>query len=350
MKTHVAFMLSAVLFVAAPGAANAQTNVALGQYAQACSTYQGNAAWGPDKAFDGSVSTKWVSNGQVPCWIFVSLGGYRQVRQVTVKHATTGDDTWVGMNTDVYQVMYWTASGWVTAASVDNSLAHEPVTTSYVNFYTDYVMIYITDPGMDNFVRITEIEVYQEGDTNPDPGTGRIGWPFSGDKDNRGSWVQSTGSSLHVGDDQYAEDWVNGSPARCGDNVYAPIAGTVIYAGYTGDGSGFASYGYQVVIRSSIDRDYAFRVAHLQAGSIIHSVGAVVSVGDYIGRVGNTPNWSICHAHFALYKDIKLTSSNGYTGVQNLRAGSSPSGAITNSPSPFAQEFNPNAPGRRPNP
>jgi murein DD-endopeptidase MepM/ murein hydrolase activator NlpD len=248
-----------------------------------------------------------------------------------------------------YQVLSWSGSGWTQAAAVSNS-THEAVTTSYINVYTDWIMINISEPGTDSFVRIPEIEVYVMGDTHPDPGTGRIGWAFSGSKDNRGLWAQVTGSSLHVGDDQHAEDWASGA-YTCGAPFYSPIAGTVLYAGYTGDGSGFASYGYQIVIRSSINRGYAFRVAHLQAGSITKTVGSQVSVGELIGRVGGTPNWS-CHAHMVVYKDIRMTSPiNGLKGVDNLKLGSSPSGAVTSSyVSPFPMEFNPDAPGRPMNP
>ena len=356
MNTRVAFILLAALAVAVPGAAHAQTNIALGQQAWSnCNTYidpsNPSVYYGPQNALDGNVNTKWVTDGTQPqCYIYFYLGGSRSISQVTIKHATSGvSDTWPEMNTRAYEVKYFDGAGWPVAAWVDNSALNE-VTTSYVNFASAYVMILITTPNaIDSHVRIPEIEVYQWGDSNPDPGTGRIGWPFSGHKDNRGPWVQSTGSSLHIGDDVYAEDWVAGA-STCGAPFYAPIAGKVIYAGYTGAGTGFASYGYQVVIRSTLNRFYAFRIAHLQAGSITKSFGDYVRVGELIGRVGGTPNWS-CHAHMVVYKNINAVSPlNGIKGVDNLKAGSSPSGAITQSTSPFASQFNPNAPGRIANP
>jgi murein DD-endopeptidase MepM/ murein hydrolase activator NlpD len=356
VNTRVAFILFAAMVAVIPGAVHAQTNIALGQNAWTdCRSYvdpnNPSAYYGPQNALDGNVDTKWVTDGfQSRCYIYFSVGN-RSISQVTVKHATSGiSDTWPQMNTPAYEVWYLDASGWHLAESVDNSALNE-VTTSYVNFTATFVKIQITNPSaIDYYARIPEIEVYQWGDSNPDPGTGRIGWPFSGHKDNRGPWVQVTGSSLHTGDDQYAEDWVGGS-STCGAPFYAPIAGKVIYAGYTGAGTGFASYGYQIVIRSTINRFYAFRVAHLQAGSITKVKGDYVRVGELIGRVGNTPNWSTCHAHMVVYKNINAVSSlNGLNGVDNLKAGSSPSGAITPAASPFAAPFNPNAPGRIANP
>jgi murein DD-endopeptidase MepM/ murein hydrolase activator NlpD len=355
MNTRIALILLAALAVVAPGAALAQTNIALGQQAWSnCQTYvdpnNPSAYYGPQNALDGNVDTKWVTDGtQSYCYIALPLGGFRSLSQVTVKHATNGiSDTWPQMNTRIYEVRYYDGVGWPVAATVDNAALNE-TTTSYINVSTSYVMIQIITPNaIDNYVRLPEIEVYQWGDSNPDPGTGRIGWPFSGHKDNRGPWVQSTGSSLHTGDDLYAEDWVGGA-STCGAPFYAPIAGKVIYAGYTGAGTGFASYGYQVVIRSTLNRFYAFRVAHLQAGSITKAVGDYVRVGEMIGRVGNTPNWS-CHAHLVVYKNINTVNPNGIKGVDYLKAGASPSGAITQNASPFASEFNPNAPGRIANP
>jgi murein DD-endopeptidase MepM/ murein hydrolase activator NlpD len=356
VKTHLAFMLLAALAAAVPGIAHAQVNIALGQIASSnCNTYSGDPSvyYGPWNAVDGNVNTKWVTDGtQAGCFIEFSVGG-NSLSQVTLKHATSGiSDTWPEMNTRAYQVWYLDQFGWHQAASVDNTALNE-VTTSYVNLFSavSTVRIVITTPNaIDTYVRIPEIEVYRWGDSNPDPGTSRIGWPFSGHKDNRGPWVESTGSSLHIGDDQYARDWVGG-PSTCGAPFYAPIAGKVIYAGYTGAGTGFASYGYQVVIRSTLNRFYAFRVAHLQAGSITKAKGDYVSVGELIGRVGNTPNWSTCHAHMAVYKNIDAVSPlNGLKGVDNLKVGSSPSGAITQASSSFASPFNPNAPGRIPNP
>jgi murein DD-endopeptidase MepM/ murein hydrolase activator NlpD len=355
VNTRVAFILFAALVAIIPGAAHAQTNIAFGQVAWSdCRSYvdpnNPGVYYGPQNALDGNVETKWVTDGtQTRCHIFFYVGDSRALSQVTVKHATNAlVDQWPEMNTPAYEVWYYDALGWHLADSVDNSALNE-VTTSYVNVTASYVMIQIAIPSaIDTYARIPEIEVYQWGDSNPDPGRGRIGWPFTGSKDNHGSWVQSTGSSLHIGDDQYAQDWVGG-PSTCGAPFYAPLAGKVIYAGYTGAGTGFASYGYQVVIRSTLNRFYAFRVAHLQAGSITKAVGDYVRVGELIGRVGNTPNWS-CHAHIVVYKNINAVNPNGIKGVDYLKAGASPSGAINSNPSPFAVSFKVNAPGRIANP
>jgi hypothetical protein len=153
-----------------------------------------------------------------------------------------------------------------------------------------------------------------------------------------------------MGDDLYAEDWVREGFVTCGAPFYAPIAGNVIYAGINTAGNDSANYGYQVVIRSTINRDYVFRVAHLQAGSLTKVAGDVVSVGELIGRVGNTPNLSTCHAQMALYKDITMVGPYGTKGLPNVRAGLPPSGIISPASSPFAMGFKVNAPGRIANP
>jgi Peptidase family M23/Secretion system C-terminal sorting domain len=109
----------------------------------------------------------------------------------------------------------------------------------------------------------------------------------------------SSGCGLHKWGDQYADDWAGGNHSACGWNIYSPFCGTVITAGWCN------SYGYNVVIRSTANSGFAFRVAHLS--SVTVSVGQSVDRNTRIGVLGTTGNSTGCHAHTVLYRNVNST-------------------------------------------
>lgn len=123
-----------------------------------------------------------------------------------------------------------------------------------------------------------------------------------------------------MGGDSYADDWSRGAGATLGQIFNSPMAGTVIFAGQGGDiyPAGVYSFGNQVIVRSSENSTFAFRVAHLSLISV--SVGQTVSAGTKLGEVGSTGNSTGAHAHCVLYKNLDQTYGT-LTGLQRLQGG-----------------------------
>lgn len=83
--------------------------------------------------------------------------------------------------------------------------------------------------------------------------------------------------------------------AASGTPIVAPTAGTVTAVSFQRGGAG-----YYVVMTSVDGRDFFF--AHLQAGSIVVSVGQAVSAGMQLGAVGSTGSSSGPHLHFEIWE------------------------------------------------
>jgi len=115
-------------------------------------------------------------------------------------------------------------------------------------------------------------------------------------------WEEFEGSKAHDNSDLHAEDWLLSKGTSCKKDFLAPISGTVMFAGQT---DLEPKYGYQVVIRSDTNLNFAFRIAHLQENSIPEAIEkyAKVNVGDKLGQVGGTGGYG-CHAHIVLYRDL----------------------------------------------
>lgn len=278
-----------------------------------------NGSYGGNKAVDGitSVSSKWTSADRDGFhWIFVDLGQSHPIRNITVKHAgAAGEPAY--FNTQAYQIRYYTGTTWVTATTVNNS-SQQNITNTQVLFSTRYVMIYVTDPGVDRIARIPEIEVYSSGSAVLNSsGDSHLAWPYVNSQINcsnrlagTGGWYVtcSTGCGAHKNSDYYADDWVT-SQGTLNQAMYSPIAGTVIYAAQAVSGSGGdPAYGKQVIVRSSQNNTFAFRVAHLNTISV--SVGQVVSEGTLLGKIGSTGNSTGPHAHTVLYRNLNQAAIN----------------------------------------
>jgi hypothetical protein len=151
-------------------------------------------------------------------------------------------------------------------------------------------------------------------------GRSHIGWHFlSSSYDAPNGWNLTAGCQPgkcgHLGSDYYAKDWnVGGGDYDCGRDVLAPFSGTVLFKSSTGDG-----YGYQVIIQSAANSNFAFRAAHMQSGSL--TTKATVVQGEKIGKVGKSGNQQYCHLHSVLYKNIKTGLYAGVTGLSRLKLG-----------------------------
>ncbi|MBK7872320.1 MAG: T9SS type A sorting domain-containing protein [Saprospiraceae bacterium] len=167
--------------------------------------------------------------------------------------------------------------------------------------------------------------------------TSRLFWPFYSCNDtitsnpfsswnDRQSWINGNedgigrggnghGEGGHVGQDFYALDWYSDEP--CNKTFYAPIEGNIVCESHNcAPDCGFSSpcngYANQVLIRSSLDSNFIFRVAHLNFTYVER--GDYVKVGDPIGAVGSTGLSRGAHAHCVLYKNVdsELLGENGY--------------------------------------
>jgi len=158
-----------------------------------------------------------------------------------------------------------------------------------------------------------------------DVGTSHIYWPFpdseylsptSGTDD----WYVACGPGcgFHWSGDYFSDDWNWGDSASsdCGVDFYSPLDGTVIFTGTGAE----AGYGNQVVVQSSDNSNFAFRVAHLQTVSV--SKGQTVSRGIKLGEIGKTGDDSYtCHAHAVLYRNISQIYSGSQTALDRLKSG-----------------------------
>jgi murein DD-endopeptidase MepM/ murein hydrolase activator NlpD len=118
-----------------------------------------------------------------------------------------------------------------------------------------------------------------------------VRWPFDGElrlSDGFGPRVSPCGgcSSFHLG-----TDFLPGE----GNPVYAMADGVVQDVQSTG------GLGEHVVIEHIIDGQIITTTsAHMQTGSVLVSIGQVVTAGQQIGRVGNTGDSTGPHLHFEL--------------------------------------------------
>ncbi len=80
-------------------------------------------------------------------------------------------------------------------------------------------------------------------------------------------------------------------PADANSNIYAPIAGVCVSAGWMGD------YGNLIILRHESLGIYTF-YAHCNSTAV--SAGQTVNAGDVIGYVGNTGNSYGNHVHFGI--------------------------------------------------
>jgi hypothetical protein len=154
-------------------------NLARGATQVVTSSYNLSSQQGP-KAIDGVISaaSKWTSSGSAPPhWLALDLGASRTVHSYVVRHAGAGGET-SNYNTEQFRIQSGPSlSGpWADEAVVDNSNRYGVSLRSYFTPKTlRYVRLYITGPGIDNYARIPEFEVWG------DPGSPEFtGTPVSG--------------------------------------------------------------------------------------------------------------------------------------------------------------------------
>ncbi|MBA4407232.1 hypothetical protein C0389_08165 [bacterium] len=162
---------------------------------------------------------------------------------------------------------------------------------------------------------------------NPN-GISRLYWPFPNSQyqnpttGTNGWYVTCSAGCIapwntvgHLGGDYYADDWNLSGTLDCGVSFLSPLKGTVIFAG----GDPTSGYGYNIIVRSSDDSNFAFRIAHLNSISV--SNGQDILAGQKLGEIGNTGLSQGCHAHCVLYKNITNIYSDSQTALQRLQQG-----------------------------
>lgn len=125
-----------------------------------------SSSYGGDKAYDGIISavSKWTSLGTTPPhWIAINLGLARDVNGITLRMAGAANE-YVSFNFESFLVQSGISmSGpWTTEFNVSN-----PAQFSFYHCLYDtskslqYIRIYITDSGIDDYARLPELEVYE---------------------------------------------------------------------------------------------------------------------------------------------------------------------------------------------
>ncbi|MFK8105426.1 MAG: discoidin domain-containing protein [Saprospiraceae bacterium] len=121
-----------------------------------------NSNFNCDKAHDGNLNTKWTSNGSSQqSSMAIDLGSVKNINKIVVKHAGAGGEPSY-LNTQHFKIEYSNSSvwgPWTLAEEVYNtSQANESVI--HQNFNARYVHLYVVDPGIDNYARIPELQVF----------------------------------------------------------------------------------------------------------------------------------------------------------------------------------------------
>lgn len=139
------------------------SNIALQSQQAMADSILNNAA--PAYAIDGDASTgsKWTSEGTAPPhWLALDLG--RSVRVEGFKVKMAGLDEWYIFSFEAFEIQMGPAvtGPWTTLISVDNPAqfaAREIVLDTATPLR--FVRLLITDPGVDNYARLPEFEVYE---------------------------------------------------------------------------------------------------------------------------------------------------------------------------------------------
>lgn len=137
------------------------------------------------------------------------------------------------------------------------------------------------------------------------------------------------GSGGHLGGEYYADDYNHvTATGDCNAVFKSPLSGKVIFvskscspecyaSGNTSCGNGF---GNCVIIQSTTNTNYAFRIAHLN--SVFVSLNQYITAGTPVGLIGSTGHSSGSHAHCCLYQKIN-NLINGVRAIDRLKNGQS---------------------------
>ena len=116
-----------------------------------------------NKAYDGSLSTKWTSNGSSQqSSMVIDLGSVKSISKIVVKHASAGGEANY-YNTKHFKIEYGNNSiwgPWTLAGHGYNWSQADSETILNLNFNARYVHLYIVNPGIDNYARIPEFQVF----------------------------------------------------------------------------------------------------------------------------------------------------------------------------------------------
>jgi|GEM_PF-260914 len=116
----------------------------------------------PDKAVDGSTSSKWCSGGAGGQFLQINLGSSNSLGRIVVKHAGAGGENSAWNTKDFNLQVSSTGSSWTTVATVTNNMSN--ITThTFSTQNAQYVRLNIVTAQSDPnslATRIYEVEVY----------------------------------------------------------------------------------------------------------------------------------------------------------------------------------------------
>ena len=130
------------------------TNLALNKPATASST-EPWGDYGPEKAFDSNLGTRWSSEGGLdPQWIYVDLGSTCDIGSVVLK--------WEAAYAKTYQIqMSDDAINWTTVWSTSNGAGGIDTINFDPSLLARYVRMYGTQRGTPWGYSLWEFEVYE---------------------------------------------------------------------------------------------------------------------------------------------------------------------------------------------
>lgn len=121
-----------------------------------------SSSYSARKAFDGTVSTRWNSNGFDNFnYFIIQLDADYAVNKFVVKHASSAGLS-SNLNTERYRIAYWDGFGWQSVINHNNSSKLGTTTHNVSIPVTKWVILIIDDPTFtnDKYARIPEFEIY----------------------------------------------------------------------------------------------------------------------------------------------------------------------------------------------
>ncbi|PYC76374.1 beta-glucosidase [Streptomyces tateyamensis] len=294
------------------------TNAALGHPAAASSIQDGNPAYDPFYATDGSTLTRWSSAIADPQWIETDLGGNLPICQVVLQ--------WENAYASAFQIQTSTDhTNWTTIYSTTTGTGGTQ--TLNVSGTGRYVRMYGTGRGTGYGYSLWEFQVYTVGNQTvtippppPQPAPGNCPWinepsvPVSTrvaqlmgamTQDQKDHMLYGDGSSTYIGQ-------IAGQPALCIPDVNLEDGPTGV-----GDGlGGVTQFPDGEVSAATFDTGYEhdFGVA---LGQEFAGKGVNVSLGPTINMVRD-PRWGRAYETFG--EDPYLTGEIVSADVQGMQS------------------------------
>jgi PKD repeat protein len=223
------------------------TNIAVGASVATSSNF--SSSYTGAKAVDGVVSlaSRWVSSGATPPhWLRVDLGSERVVNGFVVRHAGSVGEP-AHYNTRALRIQTATSANgpWTTETTVCNPAQEAVTRRTYATPKTlRHIRLEVLSPGVDNYARIAEFEVYAPP---PAPVAAFSGTPLSGKVPLEVSFTDQSSGTITAWSWDFGDG--TGSTVRHPSHTYAEPGSFAVTLVVTGPG-GSNSLAYPAYVQA----------------------------------------------------------------------------------------------------